>query len=120
MPPDRGRRGFARRRLDEPGVDQDEAVEPGLGPEQGDRRRPVAQAEAVDALDRRAFGAKASRRRRKVGTAAAKARIVAAAVADASPVEAKARNPLFRQGSRQPFVYPVRAHAGLAAAGDEE
>ena len=49
MAPDRRRRRLAGLGLDQPGIDQDQPVEPGLGAEQGQSGGAVAQAEADDA-----------------------------------------------------------------------
>ena len=60
--------GLAGLRLDQPGIDQDQAVEPRRRAEQGERGGAVAQAEADDPLQRRAL-ARGRRRRRPRGPA---------------------------------------------------
>ena len=67
MSADRRGRRFAGFRLDQPGIDQDQAVEPGLAAEQGERGRAVAQAEADDPFEAGAFAPEGGRGGGEVG-----------------------------------------------------
>ena len=113
--------GASGLRLDQPGIDQDQRVEPGRLAEQSQarwRRRTGRSRSPARACGASARNAAAGRR--EIRAAAAKAGILAAAVADPAPVEAQAGKALFCQCLGEPFVHPVRADPGLAAAGDQQ